>query len=152
LVCGAVHRVHGVVHGEHGAGHVGVGLNERLQAAAHHVGGESRHAEDVDGKIGHGHLVHVADAVADAFGCVADALQVGVDLDDTQDETEIDSHGLLHGEQVEGGLVDVAFEAVDGELAAADQIANGEVTHTIRLNGPLNGLLGQAGHDQQLLF
>ena len=68
------------------------------------------------GRSTYGHLVHVADALADALGGVADALEVGIDLDDAEDEAQVDGHGLLHGEQVEGGLVDVALEAVDGEL------------------------------------
>ena len=97
-------------------------------------------------------LLHVADAVADAFGGVAHALEVGVDLDDAEDEAQVDGHGLLHGEQVEGGLVDVALQAVDGDLAAADEVADGEVAHAVGLNGALNGLLGEAGHDQEVLL
>jgi hypothetical protein len=59
LVGGAIHGIHGVVHGEHGARHFGIGLNERLQALAHHVRGQRRHARNVHGQIDHGHLLHV---------------------------------------------------------------------------------------------
>ena len=94
----------------------------------------------------------MADAVADALGGVAHALKVGVDLDDAEDEAQIDGHGLLHGEQVERGLVDVALHAVDGDLAAADQVADGQVANPVGLNGALDGLLGEPGHDQEILL
>ena len=92
------------------------------------------------------------DAIADAFSGVAHSLQIGVDLDDAQNESEIDGHRLLHGEQVERGLVDVALHAVDGDLAAADQVADGEVANPVCLNGALNRLLGEPGHDQEILL
>ena len=94
----------------------------------------------------------MADAVADAFGGVAHALQIGVDLDDAENEAQIDGHGLLHGEQVERGLVDVALHAVDGDLAAADQVADRQVVDPVGLDGALNGLLGEAGHDQEIFL
>jgi len=102
--------------------------------------------------ISTGHLFHAADAVADALGRVADALKIGVDLDDREDEAQVDGHGLLHGEQIERRLIDIAFHAVDGDFAAVDQVADGEVANTIGLNGPLNGLLSEAGHHQKILL
>ena len=134
------------------AGQLGVGFDEGLQALAHHVGGHRGHAGNVDGQVDGGHLLHEADAVADAFGGVAHALQIGVDLDDAEDEAQIDGHGLLHGEQVERGLVDVALHAVDGDLAAADQVADGKVANPVGLDGALDGLLGQPGHHQEILL
>ena len=131
---------------------LGIGLNKRLQALAHHVGGQRRHARNIDRQIDDRHLLHAAHAVADALGRVAHALQIGIDLDHAENEAQIDGHGLLHRQQVERGLVDVALQAVDGDLAAADQVADGEIAHAIGLNGALDGLLGQAGHHQQVLL
>ncbi len=110
------------------------------------------HARNVDGKIDGGQALHVADAVADAFGGVAHALEIGVDLDDAENEAQVDGHGLLHGEQVERGLVDVALHAIDGDFAAADQVADGEVANAVGLNGALDRLLGEPGHDQEILL
>jgi hypothetical protein len=93
-----------------------------------------------------------AHAVADALGRVAHALQIGVDLDDAEDEAQVDGHGLLHGQQVERGLVDVALQAVDGDLAAADQVADGQVAHAVGLNGALDGLLGQPAITSRFSF
>ena len=127
-------------------------FDERLQALAHHVGGQRGHARNIDGQVDDRHLLHAAHAVADALGGVAHALQVGVDLDHAQDEAQVDGHGLLHGQQVERGLVDVALQAVDGDFAAAHQVADGQIAHAIGLNGALDGLLGQPGHHQQILL
>ncbi len=69
-----------------------------------------------------------------------------------EDEAQVDGHGLLHGKQVERSLVDVALHAVDGDLAAADQVADGEVADPVGLNGALNRLLGEPGHDQKILL
>ena len=92
----------------------------------------------------------MADAVGDALGCIAHALEIGIDLDDAEDEAQIVGHGLLHGEQVERVLIDVALHAVDGDFAAADEVADGEVAHAVRLNRPLDGLLGQPSHDEEI--
>ncbi len=121
-----------------------------LQALAHHLGGQRRHPRNVHRQIGRGHLLHVAHAVADGLGGVAHALQIGVDLDHAEDEAQIDGHRLFHGQQVQRRLVDLALQAVDGDLAAVDQIADRQVAHAIGLDGALNRLLGQPGHHQQL--
>ena len=107
---------------------------------------------NIDGKIDGGHALHDADAVADALGGVAHALQVGVDLDYAENEAQVDGHGLLHGEQVERGLVDVAFHAIDGDFAAADEVADGEVANPVSLDGALDRLLGEPRHHQEILL
>ena len=107
---------------------------------------------DFNWKIGGCHPLHVADAVGDALGGVAHALQVRIDFDDRENEAEVDSHGLLHGEQIQSGLVDIAFQAVDGRLAARNQVADRQIAHPVSLDGALNGLLGETSHHQQLLF
>lgn len=151
-VRGAIHTVYRIIHAENRLGHFRVCLDKGLERTAHHVRGKRSHAGNVDGKIGDGHGLHGADSVADAFGGVAYALEVGVDLDDGEDEAEVNGHGLLHGEDVEGRLVDLAFEAVDGEFRTADEVADGEVADAIGLNGPLDGLFGEAGHDQEFFL
>ena len=54
-------------------------------------------------------LDHVHDALGDVDCLIAYALEVGIDLGDGQDEAQIDRHGLLHGQQVEGQFVDLAL-------------------------------------------
>ncbi len=54
--------------------------------------------------------------------------------------------------KIERHLVDLALEAVDGNLAADHQVAEGEIAHAVGLNGSLDRLLRHAGHDQQPLF
>ena len=60
--------------------------------------------------------------------------------------------GCSMASRVERGLIDVALHAVDGDLAAADQVADRQVADAIGLNGALDGLLGKAGHDQEVLL
>ncbi len=127
-------------------------FNKRLQALAHHLRGQRRHPRNIHRQLGHGHLLHAAHPVADRLGRVAHPLQVGIDLDHAQNEAQIDGHGLLHRQQIERRLVDLALQTVDGHLAAADQVADRKIAHTISLNGALDGLLGQPRHHQQLLF
>ena len=149
---GVVHLVDLVVEQEDGVGELGVGFDEGLQGLAHHGGGERRELGNVDGKIDVGEGAHLADADGDVDGLVAYALEVGVDADDREDEAQVDGHGLLHGEQVERHLVDLALEAVDRGLGAEDELADAEVARAVGLDGALDGLLGHAGHDEQILF
>ncbi len=43
----------------------------------------------------------VDDALHDVDGLVTDALQIGIDLEHSEDETQVAGHGLLHGQQVQ---------------------------------------------------
>ena len=86
------------------------------------------------------------------FAAVAHAFQVSVDLDHAQNEAQIDRHGLLHRQQIQRRLIDIALQPINCNFAAAYQIADREIAYTIRLNRALNGLLRQSGHHQQVLF
>ena len=92
---------------------------------------------------------HVHDALGDVDRLVADALQVGIDLGDGENEAQIDRHGLLHGEQVEGQFVDLALGDVDLGFAFEHHVAARQVALDIGLAGAIDGLLGQSAHAQQ---
>ena len=83
---------------------------------------------------------------------VADALKVAIDLDDSEDEAEIDGHGLLFGEQFVGHLVELALRGVDGGLILLDVLAQALVALQISVHGRLNRLLRQGSHGHELVF
>jgi hypothetical protein len=60
--------------------------------------------------------------------------------------------GCSIAKHIERGLIDLAFQTIDRHLAAAYQVADREIADAIRLCSPLNGLLGEPSHDQQLFF
>ena len=60
-----------------------------------------------------GKLHHVHHALGDVHCLVADAFEIGIDLDHRENEAQVHGHGLLHGEQVEGSFVDLALGDVD---------------------------------------
>ena len=51
--------------------------------------------------------------LADIDGEVADALQIGVDLDHRHDGSQIDRHGLVQGKERETSIVDFDLQIVD---------------------------------------
>ncbi len=103
-------------------------------------------------KIGHGKGLQVADAIADAHCLIANPFEIGIDLDHRENKAQIDRHGLFHGQQIEGHLVDLALKAVDRYLTAIHQIADREITDAISLHRTLDRLLGHARHDKQPLL
>ena len=151
-VGGFIELVDGIIHGEHGFGEMGVGFDEGLERFAHHGCGEGGHLGCVDGEISDGECFELTHAVADGGGGIADTLEVSVDLDDGEDEAEVDGHGLLHGEKVEGHLVNFTLEAVDGQFAAVDEIADGEIASAVSFDGTLNGLFGHPGHYEEFFL
>ena len=140
-----VHLVDLIVELEDGFGELGVGFDEGLEGFADHGGGKRCQLGDVDGEVDVGVSSHLADADGDVDGLIAYALEVGVDADDGEDEAEVDGHGLLHGKEVEGHLVDLALEAIDGGLGVEDELADAEVAGAIGLDRTLDSLLGQIG-------
>ena len=147
-----VHLIDLVIEQEDRVRELGVGFDEGVEGFANHSGGKRRELGDIDGQVDVGKGPHLADADGDVDGLIANALEVGVDADDGEDEAEVNGHGLLHGEEIEGHLVDLALEAVDGGLGAEDELADGEVAGAIGLDRTLDGLLGHASHDEQFFL
>ena len=147
-----VHLIHLVVEMEDRLSEFGVGFDEGLERLAHHCGGQGGKLGDVDGQLDVSEGPHLADADGDVDGLVAYALEIGVDANDGEDEAQVDGHGLLHREEVEGHLVDLALKTVDGWFGAEDKLADGEVAGPVCLDGALDGLFCHTGHDEELLF
>ena len=75
------------------------------------------HARDVDERLELRLAVQLEGALADVHGHVADALQVGGDLEAGGDEAQIARRRLVQGQQAEAELVDLDVHAVDGVVA-----------------------------------
>ena len=81
---------------------------------------------------------------------VAHALQVGVDLERGDDQTQIRGHGLLQGEQVHGELVNFDLDPVDPRLVAEHLVRGALVFVYDRADAALDGGFHQRAHLQQL--
>jgi len=148
----SIQVVHRIIHRQHRAGQFGICLDEGLQALANHLRGERCHARNVHRQLHGRHLLHVANSLADAFGRVAHAFQVGIDLNHGDNESQVDRHGLLHGEQIERQFVDLALHHVDLALAFKHPLRHGYVTATVCVHGAVDRLLRQTAHPQQLFL
>ncbi len=60
-------------------------------------------------------------------------------------------HGLLHGEQIESSLVDLAFGSVDETFAFENHLATGEVAIDVGLTSAIDRLFGESAHAEQFL-
>ena len=81
----------------------------------------------------------------------ANALEVRIDFRNGEDKAQVDGHGLLHGEQIEGGLVDLALRRINQGLAFENQVTAGEIAIDVGLAGAIHRLLRQSTHAKQLL-
>src|ERR1041385_78340 len=108
-----VHVVHQVVALQHRLRQVDVGGQEGVERVADHADAHLRHAWNVDVQPGIGAHDQIHNALGDVHRLVAHALQVGIDLDARNDKTQVDGHGLLHGQQVNRHLVHVALGGID---------------------------------------
>ena len=73
---------------------------------------------------------------------VADALQVGVDLQHRQHESQIGCHGLLHGEQVDRHFIDGPLALVDHLSRSKTCCASLRIAFAIGVRRQLNGGFG----------
>src|SRR5438045_677030 len=102
-----------------------------LERTADHGGYRRGHATDVDGNIERTNFEQIERALRDVDRLVAHTFQVGVDLEDGDDEAQIDCHGLMHGEQVEREFVDATLERVNLLLAGKHLLAERSVASKI---------------------
>ena len=98
-----------------------------------------------------GKLDHVHHALGDVHGLIAHALEVGVDLGNRQDESQIDGRRLLCGENVEGQLIDLALGGIDEALVFEHQLAASEIALGVRLGGAVHRQLRETAHAEQFL-
>jgi hypothetical protein len=145
------HAVDHVIHFKDGLGEFSFAFDERFERTPDHGGDGCGHARDIDRKIGFRQLDHIHDTLSDVYGLISDSLEVGVDLGDGEDEAQIDSHGLLHGEKVEGELIDFAFDLIDLGFALEHHLATREIALNVGLAGAVDRLLGEATHAEQAI-
>jgi hypothetical protein len=145
------HAIDNVIHFEDGLCEFGFAFDERFESPANHGADRRAHTGDIDGKFNGGKFDHIHHAFGDVDGLIADALKVGIDFRNSEDETEIDGHRLLHGEKVEGGFVDFAFRRVDLALTFENKMAAIEVAIDVGLAGAIDSLFGESAHAEQPL-
>src|SRR4030088_1247342 len=92
------HSVDHAVHLQNCLGEFDLALDKRFQRAPHHGAHRCAHARNVYGEVGGGKLHHIHHAFGDVYGLVADAFKVRIDFGDGENEAQVNSHGLLHGE------------------------------------------------------
>ena len=106
---------------------------------------------DVDRQCDLGLADQIEHPLRDVDRLVAYALQVGIDLDDGHDEAQVDRHGLLHGEQIERQLIDLALGLVDGGFTGKHHLTKLGIAGAIGFGSAIDGLLGKASHAQQFV-
>jgi hypothetical protein len=148
----AVHAVDLIVHLTDVFSQLSITIEQRLDGRANHLTGVLTHIGDIDGEIDDLFTDEVETSVDNAHGLIADTLEVAVDLNDSEDEAEIDGHGLFLGEQIEGHVVDFAMGGVDGSFVLAHILAELLIPLEVGVNGGGNSLLRNSGHGEQLVF
>ncbi len=103
------------------------------------------------GRLDRRQLNQAHHALGDVDRLVADALQVGVDLGDRQNEAQVRGRRLLCGQNVEGHFIDLALGGVDQALVFEDQVAAREIALGVRLTGAIHRQFRQSAHAEQFL-
>jgi hypothetical protein len=146
-----LHAIDHVIHLKYGLRELGFAFDESFERPANHGAHGCAHASNIDWQIGGRKFSHVHNTLSDVYGLVADAFEIGINFGYGKDEAQIDSHGLLHGKEIESRLVDFPLRRVDQALAFKNHLAAGEVTINVRLSRTIHRLLRQSTHAEQLL-
>src|SRR5579863_2427570 len=145
------HAVDHAVHFEHGLRQFDFTFNKRFQRAANHGADRGAHAGDVNRQLRRRKLDHIHHALGDVYRLVAHAFEIGINLGHGKNESQVDGHGLLHGQQIECGFVNFALGRVDQALAFQHHLASRKVALYISLAGAIHRLLREASHAKQPL-
>src|SRR5438034_4126485 len=93
------------------ANSVSPSINDRR--ASHHCTHARSHGGNVHRQLEGWHSYHVHHSLRYVHRLVANTLEISVDLDHRKNEAQINSHRLLHGEQVDGEFVHFALGTID---------------------------------------
>ena len=91
-----------------------------------------------------------AHALGHFFRLVANALKVGDDLDDAEDQAQIDGGGLSPGDQLGALVVDDDFQRVDILVAGNDFLDGRQIAGAVGFDGGRHLILDQAAHLQDV--
>jgi len=125
---------------------LGVLAHEGVEAPAEHVARHVGHARDVDVGLDRQLAGELDGPLGDVSRHVADALQVGGDLERRGDEAEVARRGLAEREQLEREVVDLDVEAVHGVVALDGGARERLVALNEGLHRPPDLLLHQPAH------
>jgi hypothetical protein len=110
--------IHLVVRQQHRASQRFVSIDECVQALEQHGLHQRRHLGNVDHGLDQ-RMVHQGErTLGDVLGQIADALQIGVDLERGGEETQIAWPPAAERQQARHHAVDLHFHAVDFRLVA----------------------------------
>src|SRR5271166_2157455 len=80
------HAVDDVIHLEDSLSEFDLAFDEGFQRTPDHGTDGSAHARNINRQIGHRKIHHIHDALGDVDSLIADALQIGIDLCDGENE------------------------------------------------------------------
>ena len=135
---------------EHGLRAVGVARDEGVEGLAQHRlrgGAHLRELRVRRHRRGEGDLRH---ALAEVDRLVADALEVGDELQRRRDEAEVVGDGLAEREHVDGELVDLHLVAVDARVEGFDLWDAPEVAVEKRRHREVDRPLAARAHREQV--
>jgi hypothetical protein len=134
-----------------GQGQIGITVDEGVEALQQHGLHQRSHFRDVCHGL-HQRVIHEGEG---AFGYVhreiADAFQVGIDLQRGCQETKVACHRLAQGQEAGGQAVDLHFHAVDARLIANHILGKFPVLFQEGTHRAVNSRFHEAAHLEQLL-
>ena len=128
---------------------VDVAADERVERVAEHVLRDLRHPRDVDQFLDRRMLQVAGHGFGDVDRQIADAFEVGVDLDRGDDGAQVDGHRLVQRQQLEAAVVDLDVQLVDRRVADQHLFDERVVAIDQGAHGRPRPVLGEAAHLEQ---
>src|SRR5579871_4934483 len=116
VVTGVTQAVDSVVGSKYAAREFRIAIDECIQTLAHHGTNQRPNVRNVDHRLDNRRLHQRRGTLRDIHRKVADAFQVGVDLQCRDNQTQVGSHRLLSGKQVYRKCIDLNLDLVDAAL------------------------------------
>jgi len=141
-----------IIGGEDFLREVDVAADDGVESVADHFFGKLAHTREIDVGLDAGMAEDALRGLRDVHGLVADALEVVVDARNGQDKAEIDGHQLMKGQQLDDAVIDFDLQFVDGIFFIENALGKLFVGFQDRMDGLMDGALGEAAHPQEALF
>jgi hypothetical protein len=141
-----------VVPQAHGAGFFRILLDKTIQDVLQHILDDRSHVGNINQVLQEGHFSQPLGPLRDIYGMIAHSLQVIVYSQDAEKHSQINSHGLIKGHELDATLIEFNLHSIDLFVIGEHFFSQLLISLFEGLDRFLDNGFHHGAHNQKLVF